>query len=716
MCRAAGEGTYAEHTIQGKTHMRSWLGAVLVIMLAFSAQRSTAQPFWSPASGIWVGKVVQFTSARDGSVIAAGSPGVFRSTDHGLSWQSTDLTSFMTQFAVDTSGRIFAGTRLGGMYCSVDQGHHWKTITEGLSSLEVTRLEACHDGTVLAIMKDGLYRINGGDSVWTLVDTTIVTAGAVFVRSNSAGTLFAASIEGKLFTSITGGSHWTPTDTGNKYWDFRALFIDRNDNLFKSIGGFGISRSTDGGSTWHTVHATDAGIFAEGPTGTLFAGTGSGVIRSIDSGKTWVRIPSEAGPSVSALIAAHNGVVLWSGLDTEVFRSTDNGATYTPQYPGPGGQVISCLAADKNGVIFAGAFALGVFRSMDGGTSWMQSDAGMTNRAVNAVAVGPGQLRLAATQQGLFMSSDNGDTWARRDSGMNPLWTNDLLLSPAGTFFAATTGGGVFTSTNNGAVWTQSGAGVLPAEIRKLRLGTDGTLYVAGHPGGVYGSTDDGAHWTYLTGGPRKYEYVRGLATGPQRRLAALTLDSLRLSSDGGDTWSTIVTPTGQQIWDVYLDRSASLFLSVTDGRVYRSTDDGSTWTQFHAGLPEGGTLVSDFLQNESGYLYAATQFGVYRTVRVTTGIEQQPPLVPDAVRLLSGYPNPFNGATRIRFMLPHKAQVSLTVFNTLGQRVAILAEGPREPGAHEVVFDAASLPSGTYYYRLRVDGSYLVGRALLLK
>jgi hypothetical protein len=97
----------------------------------------------------------------------------------------------------------------------------------------------------------------------------------------------------------------------------------------------------------------------------------------------------------------------------------------------------------------------------------------------------------------------------------------------------------------------------------------------------------------------------------------------------------------------------------------------------------------------------------------VITALNYIPPQ-PTEFRLWQNYPNPFNPSTTIRYGLPHKSVVQLTVYNTLGQQVATLVQGDQEAGYHEVNFDASGLSSGVYFYRLHA-GTYVETRKLLL-
>jgi hypothetical protein len=91
----------------------------------------------------------------------------------------------------------------------------------------------------------------------------------------------------------------------------------------------------------------------------------------------------------------------------------------------------------------------------------------------------------------------------------------------------------------------------------------------------------------------------------------------------------------------------------------------------------------------------------------------------PAQFELGQSYPNPFNGQVVIPFALAQDEEVELAVYDALGQRVAVLVEGWRMAGSHEVRWDVRaheSLASGVYFYRLQTDGGFKVGRLILLQ
>ena len=81
---------------------------------------------------------------------------------------------------------------------------------------------------------------------------------------------------------------------------------------------------------------------------------------------------------------------------------------------------------------------------------------------------------------------------------------------------------------------------------------------------------------------------------------------------------------------------------------------------------------------------------------------------------LHEAYPNPFNPTTKIKFEIPFDGLVSLKIYNALGQEIATVVNEGRTAGRYEATFDAATLPSGVYVYRL-IAGNFTASKRMIL-
>ncbi len=77
----------------------------------------------------------------------------------------------------------------------------------------------------------------------------------------------------------------------------------------------------------------------------------------------------------------------------------------------------------------------------------------------------------------------------------------------------------------------------------------------------------------------------------------------------------------------------------------------------------------------------------------------------PEKFVLLQNYPNPFNPSTTIGFSIPQTSNITIDIFNVVGERVASLVKNTLEAGYHQINFDASNLSSGTYIYQLKASG-----------
>ncbi len=87
---------------------------------------------------------------------------------------------------------------------------------------------------------------------------------------------------------------------------------------------------------------------------------------------------------------------------------------------------------------------------------------------------------------------------------------------------------------------------------------------------------------------------------------------------------------------------------------------------------------------------------------------------IPRNYNLFQNYPNPFNPSSTIRFEIPKTSFVKISVYNILGSEIENLVNEEKNPGQHEIIFDAKGLASGVYYYTIKT-GEFTQSRKMVL-
>jgi len=145
------------------------------------------------------------------------------------------------------------------------------------------------------------------------------------------------------------------------------------------------------------------------------------------------------------------------------------------------------------------------------------------------------------------------------------------------------------------------------------------------------------------------------------------------------------------------------------------------TWDMSGAGFEEEWdilTIIFDFVNGQVGN--GSSDFTWYlddiRVIsnEISTSAENVDDALPGLISLKQNYPNPFNPATKIQFELEKPTVVTLDIFDIMGRHVKTLANGYYQMGNHTVNFDASSLASGVYLYRL-IGGDLVQIKKMLL-
>ncbi len=388
-------------------------------------------------------------------------------------------------------------------------------------------------------------------------------------------------------------------------------------------------------------------------------------------------------------------------------------------------QYVSCLTADANGNVFAGTTQNSVFRTTDDGSTWTLSDSGGLGNYIHDLAVSPVNGHIfAATHAGwTWRSTDTGVSWTQIKSGLTTKQIWSVGVAPNGYVYAGTGALGIFQSTNDGDAWTQVQA--IPSIVRCFAFDASGNIYAGTYGSGIYVSTNNGSNW---------YQKGSGLKGLPDSMIVALDVNTngnvfagtygsnVYCSTDQGETW----VPKG-------LDNTyVSDFAHTSDGTMYaaaqysgsvpdfsgqgiqKTTYNGNHWSGQNTGMLTTWTMA--LVISSRGYMFVGCfdDSSIYRTSGQITSVGKNSGKTPLTFTLAQNYPNPFNPSTTISFTLPSRSFVSLKVFDILGREVAAIVSGEMSAGNYSKQWNAANMPSGAYFYRLQT-GTFTETKKLVL-
>lgn len=700
---------------------------------------------------------VSFSDADHG--IAVGFDGVVVWTsDGGSSWHpgtsgtivqlnGVELVNAGTGTAVGTGGTIIMTT---------DGGVTWSPQTSGtVDHLYGVSFSGIDDGVVVG--DNGIVRrTTDGGSTWNpgSSGTTMALFG---VSSPDPASWWSVGRFGTLIHTADGGAVWSTQTKGTRRNLHGVAFTDSLTGYAVGDSGL-ILQTVDGGASWTTYHTgIDKHLidisFSDHDNG-IIVGSGGTILNTHDGGMTWTERASGITKDIYS-VAFPTPIHAYTVGVGYLLRSTDGGDSWeTKEFLIATWIQSSIFMLDQNHGVNVGQGGTGA-RTVDG---WQASPLNIYSlkywpyQALRDVYLFAGDVGIAVGLQGYMITStqvftgpdENG--WTSLNSGTTKnLYAIDFLDSSSGLIVGAE--GTLRRTSDRGMHWTGEVSGT-GDDLNDVAFVDPTRAWVVGDQGAILRYTPVVADTGLQFNVRDKWNIVSvpyGVGDYSATTLFPAAVSSAFGFENGYVAYDTL--ENGRGYW-LKFPQAQTVVMNGTPLEA-ETVDVDAGWNMVGSlnspvdvatisSIP-GGIVTSGFYQYDGsyqqstviipgkGYWVKCSQPGqlVFSSAGNTPAASririedrgETPPAPPNeqqaqgmsmplAYSLSQNTPNPFNPTTQISYSIPIRSQVTLKVYNVLGQLVTTLADEILSPGEHTVLWDAGGLPSGVYFYRI-VSGPF---------
>ncbi|MFZ1706154.1 MAG: hypothetical protein WAT79_17545 [Saprospiraceae bacterium] len=412
---------------------------------------------------------------------------------------------------------------------------------------------------------------------------------------------------------ISGQVTWIKKHSPNE--NVHTMHVSSNNILYMGTTSYGIFASSDEGNSWQNISLglpdSTIRVVQVSSDNKVFIGTGSHGLYQYFNG-TWTDINSGL-PSgnilVTSFAAGSNGIMYMMNTTGQIYSW--NGLTWTNitfNFPTLGKH----LTVGPGGLLYAGAFTFGVY-VFDNTNNWTLVGNPMPNNFVIKLTVSNSDTIYAlCNSNNIFRCPASGGNWTLVNSGL-PVGNMSFIATDAqNRVFVAPASGSpaIYRSINGGTSWSVITSSLATTLFSSISFSPSGIMYIGAS--GVFKSANGGNSWTDVNSGldaPRSIFCIKSLRNGS---LFVGTRAGIWRSLDNGVSWQ-LKNNGVNHIHALQIMETADgkilfhAFNNVPKGAIYRSVNNGDSWTMVAA---NGCDLYTKIVQHKTDTLWAINRFG----------------------------------------------------------------------------------------------------------
>ena len=650
------------------------------MLFIFFASLPDAHSQWVQTNGPYVSYAKSF-AAIDSVIFASTDEGVYRTTNGGNSWENTGFRKsyyHYTNPTIVTIGKIVFAISEKTIYRSTDLGNKWDslvTYNDGIYAFSSS-------GTNLYVgLINGISLSRDSGATWVDIGQQIGSEVNGFTFDS---TKIFASISANIFQTNDTGKYWRTVIHNYGITKIRA----KDKDLFFNTSDGGLFHYKELDTGWTFIESSLLGriITSIAFWGTsIIVGTDSGAYVSYDGSKSWSVFDNGLIKSYVYDIFVNNKNI-FLGANNGVFMSFDSSKTWKVSYINSYKSSVYDFINDGS-TVFAD-----FFYSNDEGQSWIISKPNFDRyEGLSGICKMDTSIFAMSSLGRLFISNDHGLSWVQ--TSFNPQLQYMTIVSIGNILLGGSYKNGVDRSTDRGLTWSSTNN---PYETEIFAV-SGSTVFSGADYYDLHRSTDLGITWENITTALGSDIVYAIAADSPYVYVG--TYFGISSSADNGDTFTSFKNSiSSMQFYSIVI--SGNSVIAGNDSGVFISNDRAETWRQANDGFAPNHRVRSLI---KVGNMHYADGEGVWKRplsqLSTPTAKETSPPR-------LTTFPNPLTNSTTATFAMPDRGAVRVSVYDLLGNEIAMLFNGTLEAGEHSYLWNATGAPQGMYHCVVRTNGA----------
>jgi hypothetical protein len=394
----------------------------------------------------------------------------------------------------------------------------------------------------------------------------------------------------------------------------QTIAVSGNNITYAATTSYGIFKSIDEGTTWNNISLglldSIIRVVEVATDEKVFVGTGSNGIYQFVNG-TWTAINAGLPTSnilVTGFAKGTGGIMYMINSTGQIYKwNGSNWTNITFNFPTFG----KTIAVGPQGNLYAGAFTHGVYL-FDGISNWSLVGNPMSNKLVIKIAISSSDTIYAlCNSNNVFRCPTTGGNWIAANTGLPAVNMNFIATDAQNQVFISPSVGtaAIYRSTNGGSNWSSVTNSLSTTNFSSIAFSTSGNIYAGAS--GIFKSINGGSNWVDKSNGldaPRSIICFKCTRNGT---FFAGTRVGIWRSLDQGLTWQYKNTGIAH-LNILQITETVGGFVifhgydAVPKGAIYRSSNNGDSWTQVAA---NGCDLYTKIKQHKTDTLWATSRF-----------------------------------------------------------------------------------------------------------